>query len=372
MPNRTIKPKKLSTKPTHRPCCTCNESRPIEEYTLNIGKSFVSCASCRLKRQEAQALKEQRKRERPLVKPGHKICPGCKQEKELCPAIFTRDKGNANGFHTYCKECKECHKRQSLKWEVKKKPRKFTVATKEDHKICRKCNEELPLNDFRICRRKRNGYKPQYEPYCFKCEAQRAHDNFRKDPEKSRAKGRKFRSIHGDRIRKSNRDKYWEDPEKARAIAKIKNQKPERKEKNNKYNREKRKNDPLYRLSCILRSNMYKIMKNKKFTKNQGLHDYLGCSLDELLRHIEYQWHPHMSWDNYGKGKDQWSVDHTVAMNLAKTEEEIYGLSHFSNLKPMWSLYNSMKHNKTLEEWEKFKAEHNIDESIPPFKIESK
>ncbi len=52
-----------------------------------------------------------------------------------------------------------------------------------------------------------------------------------------------------------------------------------------------------------------------------------------------------MSWENYGKGKGKWNIDHEIpcrSFDLTK-EEEQYKCFHWSNLQPLWEQDNSGK-----------------------------
>jgi hypothetical protein len=53
-----------------------------------------------------------------------------------------------------------------------------------------------------------------------------------------------------------------------------------------------------------------------------------------------------MNWENYGQFG--WHVDHIIPLSSAKTEEEIYKLSHYTNLQPLWAQDNLKKGNKIL------------------------
>ena len=57
-----------------------------------------------------------------------------------------------------------------------------------------------------------------------------------------------------------------------------------------------------------------------------------------------------MSWDNYGKYG--WHIDHITPISLAQTEDEIYKLSHYTNLQPLWWRENILKSNKLPHEME--------------------
>lgn len=57
-----------------------------------------------------------------------------------------------------------------------------------------------------------------------------------------------------------------------------------------------------------------------------------------------------MSWENYGKGKDCWSIDHIIPcalFDLMKPEHQ-KRCFHYSNTKPMWHFENCSKGKKTI------------------------
>jgi hypothetical protein len=61
--------------------------------------------------------------------------------------------------------------------------------------------------------------------------------------------------------------------------------------------------------------------------------------LETTKAHIEAQFHPGMSWGNYG----QWHVDHIIPLASAKTAEELVALCHHTNLQPLWAEDNLRK-----------------------------
>ena len=44
----------------------------------------------------------------------------------------------------------------------------------------------------------------------------------------------------------------------------------------------------------------------------------------------------------------QWHIDHIIPISSATTEEEVYKLNHYTNLRPMWGSDNIRKSNKLL------------------------
>lgn len=93
---------------------------------------------------------------------------------------------------------------------------------------------------------------------------------------------------------------------------------------------------------------------------------YVGCSLEELRKHLETKFLQNISWDNYGetveKNKvDAWHIDHMIpctAFNL-NNELEARACFHYTNLQPLWATDNIQKHgNYTKEDKEKYMKEY--------------
>jgi hypothetical protein len=110
------------------------------------------------------------------------------------------------------------------------------------------------------------------------------------------------------------------------------------------------KNNPTekikHRMRCVIGQCMKRLTNNKKSQKTLAV---VGLESWDLFRkYIEKQWVKGMNWDNYGVGKNNttWHIDHTIPLFLAKTEEDVYKLNHYTNLKPMWGSDNIRKSNK--------------------------
>jgi hypothetical protein len=105
------------------------------------------------------------------------------------------------------------------------------------------------------------------------------------------------------------------------------------------YINKRRKIDPLFRLTCNLRSRIYMALKIDNYTKQTNTFKILGCDLDTIKLHIEEKFTNGMTWENKGK----WHIDHIVPLSSAKTEEEAYQLCHYTNLQPLWAEDNMNK-----------------------------
>lgn len=98
--------------------------------------------------------------------------------------------------------------------------------------------------------------------------------------------------------------------------------------------------NPDIRLLKCLRSRLYKAV-----FKNRGsVRGLLGCTIPELRAHLEAQFTPGMTWDNYGYFKDRpgWEIDHirpcnTFDMRLRKNQRACF---HYLNLRPLWGHHN--------------------------------
>jgi hypothetical protein len=75
--------------------------------------------------------------------------------------------------------------------------------------------------------------------------------------------------------------------------------------------------------------------------KNKKTEMVVGCSKEFLKEHLEKQFKDGMSWENYGHAG--WHIDHITPLASAKTEEEVYRLSHYTNLQPLWATENFKK-----------------------------
>jgi hypothetical protein len=262
--------------------------------------------------------------------------------------------------------------------------------------ICPEINPQ-PIDNFYIRSEKRGGGPETRCKTCIKAKVKqwatdneeqvKAKNKERRDrlENKQRAKeyAKTYREENHDELTRNNRNYYEENKEdyaiKSKVYRKLKEKelkitKKIYEEKNRKelqayrrkYWRERKKKEPLLKLKLSVRGRLSKILKAKGFKKDKRSVELLGCTWNDFMVEVESNWQPGMTWDNYGCKMDQWCLDHTIPLALAQTIEEVNKLSHHSNVKPMWSIYNAMKINMMPEEWLTYKARNNIDESVQP------
>lgn len=105
-------------------------------------------------------------------------------------------------------------------------------------------------------------------------------------------------------------------------------------------------NDIIFKLRTNLRNRLKLFLKTKKINKNNSTIEFLGAEPDVIKNYLEKQFKDGMSWDNFGH--DGWHIDHIIPLSSAKTEEEVYKLSHYTNLQPLWANENYKKSNKII------------------------
>ena len=73
----------------------------------------------------------------------------------------------------------------------------------------------------------------------------------------------------------------------------------------------------------------------------------LGCSIPELLRHIEAQFKPGMTWGNWSL--NGWHIDHMHPLSSFDLTdmEQLQAACHFTNLQPLWAKENLAKASST-------------------------
>lgn len=109
------------------------------------------------------------------------------------------------------------------------------------------------------------------------------------------------------------------------------------------YSADRRKIDPAFKTMLSMRTRVAAAVRRDKSKKASGLTELLGCSPQELKRHIEKQWKAGMSWENYGR--KGWHIDHIkpcAAFKLTDPAQQILCF-HFSNLQPLWWIENLTK-----------------------------
>jgi hypothetical protein len=256
-----------------------------------------------------------------------KVCCRCKQQKFI--SEFYKNKNKKDGLRYECKKCSHLYSNQLYVKNYNyysKKRIKNRLKIIEYAKQYRNKNE----NKSKI-KQYSEKYKLQNPDKIRKCNRQ----YYLKNKNKFKQKNKQYRLKKIDKLNQYNKQYRINNKEK---IIKQHNQ----------YTRRRRQTDINFKILCSCRARINQALKNNyKFSHTQNL---IMCSISELKLHLEKQWLPGMTWDNYGYGNDKWNIDHIIPcsfFNLIDPVEQ-YMCFMCKNCQPLWQPDNFEKHNKII------------------------
>lgn len=212
------------------------------------------------------------------------------------------------------------------------------MIKKIENKICNKCEIFKNISEFRL-----------YRSICILCERENNKIYRKKNKQKERDRLKIYRKVNKNKrlnYEASYRENNKEKISKTQKEYYLNNKEKVQNRQNN-YEKERLNNDPLFRLTKNIRSNIRQSIIRKGYNKKSKTCDILGCTYNEFKTHIESQFESWMTWENYGNPKDgvlelnkTWDIDHIIPLCSATCESEIYKLNHFNNLQPLCSYNN--------------------------------
>jgi hypothetical protein len=185
-------------------------------------------------------------------------------------------------------------------------------------------------------------------------EREKSRKRQRENPEQVRAWRRAFHHRNKERLKET-----WAVERKRRVIAKaaydreyrernaahMKEYRRQWNEKNrerqNGYHRQKRRTDPQYRIKNNLRCRMNTALRKVGIKRDLPLERLIGCTVVELMAHLEARFGPGMSWQS----REKWHVDHILPcakFDLTDRKQQLKCF-HFTNLQPLWAGDNIRK-----------------------------
>lgn len=115
----------------------------------------------------------------------------------------------------------------------------------------------------------------------------------------------------------------------------------------NAWEKNKKQNDINFRIKKVMSSRIREALKNQKVLKDERTITLLGTNnIQNVRKHIEKQFLSGMSWSNHGVWG--WHIDHIIPLSSAKEMEDVYRLSHYTNLQPLWCYDNYEKGDKII------------------------
>jgi hypothetical protein len=210
----------------------------------------------------------------------------------------------------------------------------------EKTRVCKDCGVKKTLEEF--CKHKNS--KDGRLNSCRECKKAYLKSYYRNNPEKFAKFSRERWIKDKEKWTKYNAEYYKKFSRQIKIAAKQ--YRDGNRDKINKYKNERMKNDPIYKLSCLVRGHVnhaFKLIKQNKTGKTLKL---LGCSFSELKEHVEKQFKTGMNWGNHKR--DGWHIDHRIPLASAKNKKDLLKLCHYLNLQPLWAEENMSKHDKII------------------------
>jgi hypothetical protein len=157
----------------------------------------------------------------------------------------------------------------------------------------------------------KNGHiEPRYvnTGICYGCKRQQARRDYASHTERALEANKRSRLKNPEAARAASREWSRQNPEKSSANkAAYKKRNIEKvREAAREYERERRK-DPLYRLFSSASKSIWDFLKGTK--AGRPFLSLVDWTPDELRQHLEQQFTPEMTWENYGS---YWQVDHII------------------------------------------------------------
>ena len=252
-----------------------------------------------------------------------KKCSKCKEEKPF--EEFRKRKTSKDGRRASCKECQKQH--------YKNNKEKILEHRKQYYE-----NNREKILEHRKQYRENNKEKILEQ-------AKQWREN---NKEKILERAKQYRENNKEKIRETNKQYRENNKEKTRERNKQyrENNREKILEYYSNYYKQKRKNDPEFRLRTNIRGAFYRFLNgNKEKSTSEYLKD-CGYTRKELMKHLEEQFDQNMTWDNYGS---YWHVDHIIPQSA-------FDYKNDQHIKWCWSLENL----RPLEAWENMSKQDNI------------
>jgi hypothetical protein len=143
------------------------------------------------------------------------------------------------------------------------------------------------------------------------------------------ARMKKYYSANSEAIRERNRQ--WR-------ISNL----PQIRGKQCRYHARRMARDINYRLACLLRARLVATLRRGR--AGSAVRD-LGMTIAEFKAHMESQFLPGMTWDNWGKVAGTWQIDHLYPLAAADLTDraQLLAVCNYRNLQPLWFADNNAK-----------------------------
>lgn len=227
------------------------------------------------------------------------------------------------------------------------------IVNPNQRKTCPKCEDEQNIEQFELrkdTQKRRNN--------CISCNKKSAKERYHKlHPRTRRVGPAQNRSDYNKEYYAQNSNSVKEQQAEYRVNNKVSIRKY-----NNEWEKDKRRNDPFFRLRKDLSRVINVALKENSGSKhNFSVMNYLPYTIEELKKHLESQFESWMTWDNQGVYQRSqyrednlstwtWHIDHIIPQSkllyASMADDNFKKCWSLNNLRPLKSLDNMKKSNK--------------------------
>ncbi|MFA5457631.1 MAG: hypothetical protein WC261_08390 [Synergistaceae bacterium] len=205
-------------------------------------------------------------------------------------------------------------------------------------KICIKCKADKYLSDYHVRKDKKDGHVN----ICKECYSHYHKEYYEKAKSHKCEIGKIYHEKNRSKRNKYNRQYHEKNKTRLNKISRL-YAANHRNEINEAYNK-KRKTDSVFRLNHNVRTAIRISLKGNKAGRHWE--DIVGYTLVDLKQHLEKQFQPGMTWENYG----QWHIDHIIPLSIFDIRDtKSLGFKKawaLENLRPLWAKQNFKKNAK--------------------------
>jgi hypothetical protein len=210
-----------------------------------------------------------------------------------------------------------------------------------DYKVCSKCGEEKELNkdNFAFL-----NYHNLWAAQCRVCSRIAKRKYYNNNKEKCHAATKRWSERNPDKCKihsKKSHKKYY-NKNRGKILEKKReyNKRPEVKERHNKWCRDRRKNNPVYRVKTnVSRAVNDGLTRQLSSKRGRSVWEFLDYSPKELAEYLESKFEDWMTWNNHGvhrnDGIRRWNVDHIIPQS-----DLPYDSMEHPNFLKCWALSN--------------------------------
>ena len=170
-------------------------------------------------------------------------------------------------------------------------------------------------------------------------EYQKIYDNNRYKTDIYRLAKKEYYLKNRERRIEYQKEHQLKNKERIKEKKKEYNSRPEKKELRRKNVNNRYQTNVNFKLLTLCRARLLAALKGE--SKSASTMELIGCTMEELRKHIESKFEPWMNWENHGL----WDVDHIIAcakFDMSDPEQQ-RACFNWSNLQPMEHIANIKK-----------------------------